>query len=240
MFRRAFGLALAAGLAVALGGSAQPPKLSPEQAKAKRELEKLGEFLGVWNLEGSVKAAGKETTWKEKVDWSWKFKTTEPTLKVTFGDAGKGKFFSVGELTYDGTAKKYKLALTAADKSEQVFLGEVKIGVLKLERKDAKTGDVHRISMNTLADGVRLQLKVERQEGGKGLFQSAFNMLGNKDGESLAGAAKKAECIVTGGAASIAVSFQGKTYYVCCSGCRDAFNEDPAKIIAAAAKAGKK
>ena len=62
----------------------------------------------------------------------------------------------------------------------------------------------------------------------------------DEDGESLAGAAKKAECIVTGGAASIAVSFQGKTYYVCCSGCRDAFNEDPAKIIAAAAKAGKK
>jgi YHS domain-containing protein len=24
----------------------------------------------------------------------------------------------------------------------------------------------------------------------------------------------------------------GVTYYVCCSGCRDAFNENPAKIIA--------
>ena len=28
------------------------------------------------------------------------------------------------------------------------------------------------------------------------------------------------------------VSFQGKTYYVCCSGCRDAFNEEPEKYIA--------
>lgn len=240
MRRRAFGLALAAGFAVALGGSAQPPKLTPEQAKAKRELEKLGEFLGVWNLEGSVKAGGKETVWKEKVDWSWKFRTAEPTLKVAFGDEGKGKFFSTGELTYDLTAKKYKLALTAADKTQTVYEGDLKVGVLKLERKDARTGDVHRIAMNTLADGIRLQLKVEKQEGGKGLFQTAFKMDGNKDGESLAGAAKKAECIVTGGAASIAVSFQGKTYYVCCSGCRDAFNEDPAKIIAAAAKAGKK
>jgi YHS domain-containing protein len=29
------------------------------------------------------------------------------------------------------------------------------------------------------------------------------------------------------------VSFQGVTYYVCCSGCLDAFNENPAKIVAA-------
>jgi YHS domain-containing protein len=28
------------------------------------------------------------------------------------------------------------------------------------------------------------------------------------------------------------VSYMGTTYYVCCSGCRDAFNENPAKVIA--------
>jgi YHS domain-containing protein len=27
------------------------------------------------------------------------------------------------------------------------------------------------------------------------------------------------------------VSYMGVTYYVCCSGCRDAFNENPAQII---------
>ena len=229
MIRRAFGLAVAAGLAVTLGGSAQPPKLTPEQTKAKNELKKLEEFLGVWNLEGSVKAGGKETIWKEQVDWSWKFKTEEPTIRVVFGD-GKGRFFSAGELTYDLAAKKYKLNLTAADKTTSVYTGDFKIGVLKLERKDAK-GDVHRLAVNTLADGIRMQLRAERQEGGKGLFQTALKMEGNRSGESLAGAAKKAECIVTGGAASIPVSFGGKQYFVCCSGCRDAFNENPEKIL---------
>ena len=29
------------------------------------------------------------------------------------------------------------------------------------------------------------------------------------------------------------VSFGGKTYYVCCTGCRDAFNEDPEKFVKA-------
>ncbi|HEX4612530.1 MAG TPA: hypothetical protein VH092_30330 [Urbifossiella sp.] len=239
MLRRVFGLAVAAAFAVALGGSAQPPKLTPEQTKAKNALKNLEEFLGIWNLEGSVKAGGKETIWKEQVDWSWKFKAAEPTIKLTFNE-GKGKFFTTGDLTYDVAAKKYKLALTSADKTQSVYTGDFKNQVLKVERKDDKTGDVQRLVMNTLADGVRFQMKVEKQEGGKGLFLEAFKMAGNKDGESLAGAAKKAECIVTGGAASIAVSFQGKQYFVCCSGCRDAFNEDPAKFIAAAAKAGKK
>jgi YHS domain-containing protein len=41
------------------------------------------------------------------------------------------------------------------------------------------------------------------------------------------------ECIVTGGKGTMAVSYQGKTYYVCCSGCKQAFDDDPAGIIAA-------
>ena len=35
-------------------------------------------------------------------------------------------------------------------------------------------------------------------------------MNGNKDGESIAGTTKKPECIVSGGAATIAVSYQGQ------------------------------
>ena len=69
-----------------------------------------------------------------------------------------------------------------------------------------------------------------------GLFATAFQMNGNKDGESLAGGSKKPECIVTGGAATIAVAYQGKTYFVCCSGCKDAFNENPEKFVKAAKK----
>jgi YHS domain-containing protein len=34
---------------------------------------------------------------------------------------------------------------------------------------------------------------------------------------------------VSGGAANIAVSYKGKTYYVCCTGCKDEFNANPEK-----------
>ena len=53
----------------------------------------------------------------------------------------------------------------------------------------------------------------------------------NREGESLATAKKKNECVVSGGLGTIAVSFKGETFYVCCTGCRDAFNENPQKYI---------
>ncbi len=39
------------------------------------------------------------------------------------------------------------------------------------------------------------------------------------------------ECIVSGGRGTMAVSFKGKTYYVCCTGCRNEFNDNPEKYI---------
>jgi YHS domain-containing protein len=226
------GLTFALAAAIGFSGAADPPKpTAAENAKAKKALQEVQDFMGGWNLEGTQKVGMKTEAWKEKVDWSWKFKTEVPTIKVAFAE-GKGKYYSKGELKYDVAKKKYVLDLIAADKTEHVFEGtKLPSGGLKLQGKDPKTKDVTRITMNTLADGIRFNFKVEKQEGGKGLFENAFVMNGNKEGESLAGGSKKPECIVTGGAASIAVSYQGKTYYVCCSGCRDAFNENPEKFI---------
>ena len=45
-------------------------------------------------------------------------------------------------------------------------------------------------------------------------------------------AASGPECVVTGGLGTIAVEHDGKTYFVCCGGCRDLFNEDPEGVLA--------
>jgi YHS domain-containing protein len=228
-----------AALAVALFALTGAPVASQDQkprpedaARAKKALADVQDFIGRWNLEGTQKAGGKTEAWKEKVSWSWKFKDGDAWMTVDFAE-GKGKYFTAGTLRYDVAKKKYVLTLTGTDKTEQVFEGDLaRGGGLKLERKDAATGDVYRLTLGTLAEGVRLQLKYEKQDGGKGLFASQFAMNGNKDGESFAGGgAKKPECIVSGGAANIAVSYKGTTYYVCCSGCRDEFNANPEKYV---------
>jgi hypothetical protein len=42
---------------------------------------------------------------------------------------------------------------------------------------------------------------------------------------------KKTECVVSGGLGTMPVSYKGETFYVCCSGCKDAFVENPEKFI---------
>jgi YHS domain-containing protein len=212
---------------------AQDKKAKPEdQAKAKKALQEVQEFIGQWNLEGTQKVGAKTEAWKEKVTWGWKFKDGDAWIVIDFAE-GKGKYFTAGELRYDVEKKKYRLTLTPTAKGEaaQTFEGEIAKGALKMERKDPKTNDVYRMTINTAAEGARLQIKYEKQDGGKGLFAAVHTMAGSKEGESFAGGAKKPECIVSGGSANIPVSYMGKTYYVCCSGCKDEFNANPAKYV---------
>ena len=46
------------------------------------------------------------------------------------------------------------------------------------------------------------------------------------------------KCIVTGGSGTIEVSYQGKTYVVCCNSCRKEFLREPAKTLTEAKKEG--
>ncbi len=197
--------------------------------KVKKALAEVQDFIGNWELEVTQKVGTATKAWKENLAWGWKFAPDDIRLKVDFAE-GKGKTFTDGTLGYDAARKKYVLTLNTADKTEQVFEGEVRNGTLKAEWKDSKTNDVHRLTLNTLDDGVRFQLKHQVQQGGKGLAQDRYVMNGKKEGTTFAGA-KKPECIVSGGAANIAVQYNGKTYYVCCTGCRDEFNANPKKYV---------
>jgi YHS domain-containing protein len=201
-----------------------------DAAKAKKGLQDIGEFVGQWNLE----AKGPKDRWKETVTVVWKFKGDDTWLGV---EIKNGKTDPTGELRYDPAKKHYTLKLTDKDKKTTSYTGEFKKGKLTLESKDDKTKDVARLTLNTISEGIRLNLQSELQKDGAGLFDTVYKAVGNKEGESLAGGgAKKPECIVTGGTATISVSYMGKSYYVCCTGCRDEFNANPQKYIDAAAK----
>jgi hypothetical protein len=63
------------------------------------------------------------------------------------------------------------------------------------------------------------------------LFARRYQVGATKEGVPFAGGDGKPECIVSGGLGTTAVMFQGKTYYVCCSGCRTEFNENPEKYV---------
>jgi YHS domain-containing protein len=223
-------LMLTLGVATTLTLSHARGDAKSDAAKTKKALQDLGEFIGQWNLTGETKSSGKLQSWKETANWVWKFQGD--AVSIAF-DNKDSRYFTSGSLTYLPIDKKYQLTLADKDKKEQVFLGTFARGKLTFERTDDKTKDVHRLTMNTLSEGVRLSVAYDVQSGGKGLFGNVYKSVGNKEGESLAGGnTKKApECVVTGGAAKIPVTYMGKTYYVCCSGCADEFNANPKKYV---------
>ena len=199
---------------------------SADKAEASKEaLKALNEFVGSWKGTGENKAA--RADWKESAEWSWDLKGAEPALTVKFTGS---KTFTEGRLTYLPDAKKYQFVARDTDKKEQTYQGEFKAKKLTLTRDDPGTKDKTTVEMSTNNDGARLVYTVAVQKKGFGVPSRVAVVGLSKEGASLAGG-KKNECIVTGGLGTMAVSYNGKTYYVCCSGCRDEFNANPKKYV---------
>ena len=219
-FRTLLAPAALFGLVAATANPAEKADTSKEALKA------LNEFVGQWKGNGESKT-GKAELWKESADWAWDLKGAEPALRVKFTGARQ---FSEGRLTYLPDRKKYQLVARDMDKKDQTFVGEIRARKLTLTRQDPDTKDKTTIEMSTNNDGARFVYTVAVQKKGVGIARRVAEVGLTKEGVSLAGG-KKNECIVTGGLGTIAVSYGGKTYYVCCSGCRDEFNANPKKYV---------
>lgn len=202
---------------------------------SKDALKALNEFIGQWKGNGESKS-GKSDLWKESAEWGWELKGTEPALKLKITG---GKAMSEGTLYYLADKKKYQLTAKTGDTSSQVFLGEIKAKKLVLVHSHPETKDQTTIEMSTNNEGARFVYNISVQKGGKGIARTTMQVAFTKEGTSFAGG-KKAECIITGGLGTIAVSYNNKTYYVCCSGCRDEFNLNAKKYVEEFEKANKK
>jgi YHS domain-containing protein len=218
----------ACALPLVFAADKKEPPTEKELAAAKEELTRLSEFVGPWTI--NAEDGAKKPLGKEKWDWAWKFgKDGTPALVAKVADS---KTFAEATVTFDAAAKNFKAVVKDAKGDEQTYAGTVdKKGIFTLTRTDAKTADVHTLKLSTAAEGVRLNVVYEVQTGGKGLAGTVYKAGGNKDGESIAGGSKKPECVVTGGAAAIKVSVNGKDYFVCCSGCADELKTNPDKYI---------
>ncbi len=213
------------------GVTAMPAFADKDSDKAA--LQPLNDFIGTWKGDASAKTGTKDVSWKETVDWSWKIGKDDMALGVKF--TGDKSPFAAGLLKYDASKKKYKLTVTpagetAGGKADLDFVGEIKAKKLILDRVDPATKDKTTIEMYALADGPKFLYNVAVQKKSFGVAKKAVESAALKEGANVSGG-KKPECIVTGGAGTMSVSYGGKTYYVCCSGCRDEFNANPKKYV---------
>jgi YHS domain-containing protein len=229
--------------AVLLGAAAflLPPAPAADQGAgqiAKEALQALNDFIGGWKGNGSVEKDAR-ATWKETVRWSWRFKGDDAWLVL---EIAGGKYLTGGELRYLVDQKRYQLTARDKDGKKVVYEGELKKGRLILERLDPKTRETQQLKMNLAGGGIRFIYALAHRPANRTLFTNDFQVACTKEGETFGAKEHKNECVVSGGLGTMAVSHKGETYWVCCSGCRDAFNENPEKYIAEykAKKAGKK
>jgi len=214
-----------------LGLSWLAPSAEPAaKIKPKDALQPFNDLIGSWRCNGApegTRAEKQKGAWSESVDWVWRFDKDDAWLKVTFD---KGKYWTAGQLRPGMEKDQFELTLTTTDKDTQKFVGAMKERTLTVDRSDAKTGETQRLIFRLLHSN-RYVVYYEAKPKDKELYRRLWQIGATKEGEPFAAGQTGPECIVSGGLGTMKVTHKGQTYYVCCSGCRDAFKDDPEKYI---------
>lgn len=199
----------------------------------------MGKWEGVFSKGGTG----------ETHDWVWDLQTDRkyPALALS---APEGNYFKKARITYDPASDKYRMETVDADRIVRQFEGGWEVEPADVPGDDGKT--LHRTFKLKLTelpgeneerwefvfaqkDNNRYQMFASRARGTSPRF-TLRNVLGSqRSGTSFAQADDDygdRTCVISQGLGTIAVSYQGKSYYVCCTGCKAAFEDDPAMWIA--------
>lgn len=197
------------------------------QSRAPREaLQPLGDLVGQWRGTGTPFGSREDQQknfWVEAIACEWKFKGPDVWLALTFE---KSKYFQCVELRFVPDKSHYLATVKSADGATQTFTGELDNKILTLTTDDGR----ERLVVTLLHDNRFLYRKEARLEG-KSVYTKLFQVGATKEGVPFASGTVGPECLVSGGKGTSPVTYMGKTYYVCCGGCRDEFNANPAKYV---------
>jgi len=218
--------------ALAADEAADASKEADDLAAARRALGPLQSFVGAWKGAGQTKRGSTDGAWREEADWSWDYSGKKVAVVFT---ADLGKIYKSGRITPGDAEETFKLvAMPAVEGAEpETFSGkfddEERITFTADSPRDGRPAE---IVMRLVAKGRRMVMIYQRESpatGGKTFMaEVGFSRKGSNFGRD----DNLPECVLTGGEASIAVTHEGKTYYVCCTGCRDYFLEHPEKVLA--------
>jgi hypothetical protein len=199
-----------------------------KEKTARDALQAFNDRIGSWNGTGmpvGTKEEQQKGFWTETMTWEWQFKEKDAWIKI---DIAKGKHFVGGTLRYIPAKDHFEMVMTNVKKESKTYVGTMKDKVLTLECTEG--GRTDRLVFTLLhSDRFLYRQEVRKVEGGA--FAKLYQVGATKEGAQFAAGGGKPECIVSGGLGTMPVMYQGKTYYVCCGGCRDEFVADPQRYI---------
>ncbi len=229
----------ASGEAGSTGKPAKPHNINDVIAALKPLQIVMGKWEGVFSKGGIG----------ESHDWVWDLQTDKkyPALALSVPE---GNYFTRARITFDPASEKYRMETVDTEKIVRQFEGGWEAEPADVPGDDGKTlNRTFKLKLTELPgtnedrwefvfsqqDNNRYQMRASRARGTSPRFVLR-NVLGSqRSGTSFAQASDDygdRTCVISQGLGTISVSYQGKSYYVCCSGCKAAFEDDPEMWIA--------
>jgi hypothetical protein len=202
-----------------------------QQAAQKERLAEMQPLVGSWRGVGQPQRASTKDSWVENAEWAWSFGKDGPALVAKLPN---GKYFKQLTIVPGENSGQFTLtAISAASDNTIRYRGAVDGDQpLIFEAEKAQDDVPQRLSFRFVASGDRLLVLVEKKSPATGQLARLAEIGYTRHGSGFGKGVTQRECIVTGGLGTIEVAYGGKTYYVCCTGCRDYFNEKPAEVLA--------
>jgi YHS domain-containing protein len=208
---------------------AAPPQADKSTKPAKEALAQFNSLIGGWRGTAQPRRGSAAGSWRESAEWVWDFSQPVPAIRYVVTD---GKLLKSARITFDDKANQFRATVDLPDGATRDYAGKFDDDRLVLDSQPDAKQERHRITVTRLNDKrtiVLFEKKRANARAGARVAEVGYT----REGTRLAVEGSDGpECVVTGGKGTIAINYKGQTYYVCCSGCKQAFNENPEKILA--------
>ncbi|MFK7817232.1 MAG: hypothetical protein AB8G99_00815, partial [Planctomycetaceae bacterium] len=206
------------------------------------QLKPLQVLLGSWR--GTTRREFDGFKAVDLHEWVWDLQSEPDQPSLVMSSGGKSPYIGEARLTWRTESSDYLLTLISPEDKKRVFVGEFSKPVEDVAGDDGKLQRTFALTFTQTepADAKeQFQYTFNQQENnrylmeiskkrGKAAFRRFDTVSTQRDGTSFALSDSdygEKTCIISAGLGTISVSYKGQTYWVCCSGCKAAFEEEP-------------
>lgn len=233
------------------GAAAGDQTEASDRQSVLEALRPLQVLLGQWR--GTTRKVYDGFKAVDELEWVFDFSADrdQPALVMS---SEKSPYVRTARITYDTRSEQYRLTVIDAEGHTRQLVGDFSSPAQDVAGEGEGLQRTYELAFRQLVPGTAddlWQVVFDQQENDRYLmvigksrsFEQAFRQFDvvstQRAGTSIASSDTdygEKECIISQGLGTISVSYKGKTYWVCCSGCAAAFNEDPELWIAEAAR----